>query len=99
VYPGARSWRISHVLHEVTTLPASPVLLLAVCAHRQGVPDEPSVIDLLIGNVAMVSLQDIAASREIRAVVLKGDYLDRAALDAMLAAVRARVAARETEAH
>ena len=47
----------------------------------------------------MVSLQDIAATREIRAVVLKGDYLDRAALDAMLAAVRARVAARETEAH
>jgi imidazolonepropionase-like amidohydrolase len=43
-------------------------------------------------------LEDITATRAIHAVVLKGDYLDRGALDAMLAAVRARVAARETEA-
>jgi len=37
--------------------------------------------------------------RVIHAVVLKGDYLDHGVLDAMLATVRARVAAREAEAH
>jgi imidazolonepropionase-like amidohydrolase len=40
-------------------------------------------------------LQDISATRAIAGVALKGQYLDRAALDAMLAGVRARVAERE----
>lgn len=40
-------------------------------------------------------LQDIAATRDIEAVVLRGELLDRGELDAMLAGVRARVAARE----
>ena len=43
-------------------------------------------------------LADIAATRAIHAVVLKGDVLDRTALDAMLAGVRARVAERERAA-
>ncbi|GAB3360093.1 amidohydrolase family protein [Lysobacter tyrosinilyticus] len=57
--------------------------------------------DLAAGKAADIvlldrnPLEDIAATRAIYAVVLKGDYLDRGALDAMLAAVRARVAARE----
>ena len=38
-------------------------------------------------------LTDIAATRSIRAVVLRGRLYDRAALDRMLADVRARVAA------
>jgi hypothetical protein len=44
------------------------------------------------------SLEDLAATRVIHATVLRGDSLDRDALDAMLATVRARVAA-EAEAH
>jgi len=57
--------------------------------------------DIASGKVADIvlldrnPLQDIGATRAIHAVVLKGDYLDRAALDAMLAGVRARVDARE----
>jgi len=57
--------------------------------------------DIATGKVADIvllernPLQDIRATRAIHAVVLKGDYLDRDELDAMLAAVRARVAARE----
>ncbi len=38
-------------------------------------------------------LADIAATRAIRGVVMRGHYYDRAALDAMLAGVKARVAA------
>ena len=38
-------------------------------------------------------LQDIAATRAIRAVVMNGAVHDRAALDAMLAAARRKVAA------
>ena len=61
--------------------------------------------DIAVGKVADIvlldrnPLQDIDATRAIRAVVLKGDYLDRAALDAMLAGVRERVAAREAKTH
>jgi imidazolonepropionase-like amidohydrolase len=43
-------------------------------------------------------LEDIRATRAIQAVVLKGAYLDRAALDAMLAETAAR-AARTTATH
>ncbi|MEH3048072.1 hypothetical protein [Sphingomonas adhaesiva] len=38
-------------------------------------------------------LTDIAATRAIRAVILRGKTYDRAALDAMLATVKAKVAA------
>ncbi|GAB3089230.1 amidohydrolase family protein [Lysobacter terrae] len=60
--------------------------------------------DIAAGKVADIllldrnPLQDIRATRAIHAVVLKGDYLDRNTLDAMLAAVRDRVAAREAAA-
>jgi imidazolonepropionase-like amidohydrolase len=43
-------------------------------------------------------LDDITATRAIRAVVVKGQPLDRAALDAMLAAVEARAASRPSPA-
>ena len=61
--------------------------------------------DIAVGKVADIvlldrnPLQDINATRAIDAVVLKGDYLDRAALDAMLAGVRARTAEREANWH
>lgn len=61
--------------------------------------------DIAVGKVADIvlldrnPLQDINATRAIHAVVLKGDYLDRAALDAMLAGVRARTAEREANWH
>ena len=75
----------------------------SICSPRacigKAFPSNRSVIDLLIGNVIVIGLQDITAPHAIPAVVLKGDYLDRGALDAMLAAVRARVAAREAKAH
>lgn len=48
--------------------------------------------DLLL--VAVNPLSDIKATRSIEAVVLRGRLLDRAALDAMLAAVRAKAAAK-----
>lgn len=60
--------------------------------------------DLAEGKVADIvllernPLQDIDATRAIDAVVLKGDYLDRKALDALLAGARARVAEREAKA-
>lgn len=66
------------------------LLLLAACAQRQGASVDLPAVDLLIDNVTVIDLQ--------HAVALKGDYLDRGALDAMLSVVRARVAARETEA-
>lgn len=50
------------------------------------------VADLVL--LARNPLDDIDATREIAAVVLKGRYLDRAALDAMLTGVRDRVAGR-----
>jgi imidazolonepropionase-like amidohydrolase len=43
-------------------------------------------------------LTDIAATRTIRRVILRGKSYDRAALDAMLAGVKAKVAAQEREA-
>ncbi|QSX76997.1 amidohydrolase family protein [Agrilutibacter solisilvae] len=57
--------------------------------------------EIAVGKVADLvlldadPLQDIEATRRIQAVVLKGDYLDRAALDALLEQVRARTAQRE----
>jgi hypothetical protein len=61
--------------------------------------------DIARGTVAGIMLFDrnplghISATRAIHTVVHRADYLDRGAWDAMLAPVRARVAARETEAH
>jgi hypothetical protein len=44
-------------------------------------------------------LQDIAATRAIHAVILRGTLHDRAALDAMLSRARAQVAAWNAQAN
>lgn len=61
--------------------------------ERYGAVEAGKAADLLILDAN--PLQDIAATRAISAVVLRGRMLDRAALDRMLADIRARAAARE----
>jgi imidazolonepropionase-like amidohydrolase len=58
---------------------------------RYGAVEAGKAADLLL--VEHNPLEDIGALREIRAVVLRGQLQDRAALDAMLAQTRAKVAA------
>lgn len=58
---------------------------------RYGAVEAGKAADLLL--VERNPLEDIGALREIRAVVLRGQLQDRAALDAMLAQTRAKVAA------
>jgi imidazolonepropionase-like amidohydrolase len=58
---------------------------------RFGAVEAGKAADLLL--VEHNPLEDIGALREIRAVVLRGQLQDRAALDAMLAQTRAKVAA------
>ena len=60
---------------------------------RYGAVAAGKAADLLILDAN--PLEDIAATRAISTVVLRGRLLDRAALDAMLADIRARAAARE----
>ncbi|MGS1017878.1 amidohydrolase family protein [Allosphingosinicella humi] len=55
-------------------------------ADRYGAVAEGKAADLLILDAN--PLEDIAATRAIRAVILKGRLLDRAALDGLLAAAR-----------
>ncbi|HEY1145010.1 MAG TPA: amidohydrolase family protein, partial [Allosphingosinicella sp.] len=55
-------------------------------ADRYGAVAEGKAADLLILDAD--PLRDIAATRAIRAVILKGRLLDRAALDGLLAAAR-----------
>ena len=59
-------------------------------AERYGAVAAGKVADLLL--LERNPLDDIAATRAIRAVVVKGQAFDRAALDAMLADVATRVA-------
>jgi imidazolonepropionase-like amidohydrolase len=60
-------------------------------SDRYGTLAEGKTADILI--LAANPLRDIKATRAIAGVVLHGQWLDRAALDALLAAAKAKAAA------
>ena len=61
-------------------------------SDRYGALAEGKTADILI--LASNPLSDIKATRAIEGVVLHGHWLDRAALDALLAAAKAKAATR-----
>lgn len=60
-------------------------------SERAGAVAAGKTADLLL--LDRNPLEDIRATRAIRAVILKGQYLDRAALDGLLAEAQAKAAA------
>lgn len=72
--------------------------LLSSCAHGQTVSASSDIATGTATDIVLLHrnpLADIRGTRAIAAVAFKGEYLDRQALDAMLADVRAHVAERE----
>ncbi|MEW5684351.1 MAG: amidohydrolase family protein [Pseudomonadota bacterium] len=90
------------VAHGLTPLQALQAATLAGPKYfgtsaRYGAVAKGKASDILIldGN----PVQDIAATRTVRGVVLRGWYFDRVELDGMLAAAKAKVAEAEATAH
>lgn len=84
-----------------TDLQSNDVLVVDLHDDRGHESDPADIIASKVADIEPVErnpVLEIGATRAIHAIVLKGD-LDRGALDAMLAALRARVAARETGAN